>query len=528
MSNFSTKLAHSTIRQLIEFGVTDFVLSPGSRNAPLSIALYEAAEAGLIELHIRIDERGAGFFALGIAKATRRYVVCICTSGTAVANYHPSALEAFHSDTSVLYLTADRPARLRNTGANQTTLQDGILAPLETFDTAQIFDVAKVLEGGPIHINLQFDEPLLPSDKSGEWLKGVTRKVSSPDVALTSTERLTVKSDGLLIVGHDRGNFSVNEIMEFADILDWPLVAEDPLSFPDAIAHAALFLTDEALRTELASDEVIVIGRTTLSRSINAYIAQTNEVIVIDPRTETVDIDRESDQVFAEIPHVTKHATSAEWGDIWQLAGSLSADVIRDEIEWSEQLAIRAITHNLPEGAALFIGSSRPIRDIEGFATPRTGLSTYANRGLAGIDGNISTAFGIATTVERSYSILGDLTFLHDLPALVNIPEVNHTIFIIDNNGGGIFSTLPQAGVQGFDQIFGTPHNQNLEKIVNGFGISITRVKSVSDIEMEIAKWPQGLHIVLIEVPSREENAVALKKLAQSVSSAVRIGSNLA
>ena len=528
MKNFSTTLAHSTIRQLIEFGVTDFVLSPGSRNAPLSIALNEAAEAGLIELHVRIDERGAGFFALGIAKATKRYVVCVCTSGTAVANYHPAALEAFHADTSVLYLTADRPARLRNTGANQTTLQDGILYPLETFDTAELFDISKLLLGGPIHINVQFDEPLLPAESTYSWLAGLSGKSENPILPPTQCERLTVNSDGLLIVGHDRGNFSVAEIMEFADILDWPIVAEDPLSFPDAIAHASLFLTDEAIRQGLASDEVIVIGRTTLSRSINAYIAQTPEVIVIDPRTETVDIDREADQVFAEIPHVTKHVTSDEWSGLWQAAGVASAQAIRTELEWSEQSAVRAIAHNLPDQSAIFIGSSRPIRDLEGFAMPRAGVETFANRGLAGIDGNIATSFGIATKFDRSYSILGDLTFLHDLSALVNVPDINHTIFLIDNNGGGIFSTLPQAAVPGFEKIFGTPHNQNIEKIVAGFGISVTRVKTVSDIEMEIAKQPNGLHVVLIEVPTRVENAQALKRVAHSVASAVRMGSNLA
>ena len=528
MKNFSTTLAHSTIRQLIEYGVTDFVLSPGSRNAPLSIALYEAAQAGLIELHIRIDERGAGFFALGVAKATKRYVACICTSGTAVANYHPSALEAFHSDAGVLYLTADRPARLRNTGANQTTLQDGILFPLETFDTAELFDVSKVLLGGPIHINLQFDEPLLPAESSNSWLDGVEQRSAAQSITTPETDRLAVKSDGVLIVGHDRGNFSVDEIMEFADILDWPIVAEDPLSFPAAIPHAALFLSDESIRQALASDEVVVIGRTTLSRSINAYIAQTNEVIVIDPRIETVDIEREADQLFTEIPHVTKHATSAEWSQLWESAGELSSAVIRNEIEWSEQLAVRAIAYNLPDESALFIGSSRPIRDLEGFATHRGAIATFANRGLAGIDGNIATALGIATRYERSYSILGDLTFLHDLSALVNLPKVNHTIFLIDNNGGGIFSTLPQAGVAGFEAIFGTPHNHNIERIVAGFGINVIRVKSVSDIEREIAQRTSGVHVVVIEVPTRSDNASALKRLAQSVSSAVRIGNNLA
>ena len=528
MNNFSTTLAHSIVRQLIECGVTDFVLSPGSRNAPLSIALHQAAEARLIELHVRIDERGAGFFALGLSRASDNYVVCICTSGTAVANYHPSALEAFHSDSQVLYLTADRPARLRNTGANQTTLQDGILTPLETLDTAEIFDVRKVLIGGPVHVNLQFDEPLLSPSVDVRWLEGINQEPLELEAPTNPADRLTVKSDGVLIVGHDRGNFSVEEINEFADILDWPVIAEDPLSFPNAISHASLFLSDEGLRAALSTNEVIVIGRTTLSRSINAYIASTPEVIVIDPRIETVDIDRTASQVFSTIPHVTKHSTTSEWLELWEKSAKLSESAIVHEIEWSEQLALRAITHNLPNESALFIGSSRPVRDIEGFAFPRNGLSTFANRGLAGIDGNISTALGIATQFERSYSILGDLTFLHDISALVNLPEVNHTIFIIDNNGGGIFSTLPQAGVGGFEQIFGTPHNKNIAAIVSGFGIPVQVVKTVSEIEMAIAKQPTGVNVVVVEVPDRATNAVRVKELAQSVSNAVRIGNNLA
>ena len=157
MTMSATKLARHTIRELLELGVCDFVISPGSRNAPLTTAIYEASERGLADLHVRIDERGAGFYALGVAKATGQYSVVICTSGTAVANYHPAALEVYHSGVNVLFLTADRPERLRNTGANQTTLQDGILAPLLTIDSASPLNVSEILVGGPVHINLQFD-----------------------------------------------------------------------------------------------------------------------------------------------------------------------------------------------------------------------------------------------------------------------------------------------------------------------------------------------------------------------------------
>ena len=171
--SISTNLARNTVRQLIELGIEDAVLSPGSRNAPLSIALYQAEAKGLIRLHVRIDERSAAFFALGITKATSKYVPVICTSGTAVANYYPAALEAHHSDNNLLFLTADRPARLRKTGSNQTTLQGHFFGGFvrHSVDTAAPVDLEHLLSGsGPVHINLQFDEPLLPQDEQ-DWLE---------------------------------------------------------------------------------------------------------------------------------------------------------------------------------------------------------------------------------------------------------------------------------------------------------------------------------------------------------------------
>jgi len=521
----STHLARSTIRQLLELGVSDFVISPGSRNAPLSIAIAQAAERGLADLHIRIDERGAGFYALGVAKAINEYVAVICTSGTAVANYHPAALEAFHSDVKVLFLTADRPARVRNTGANQTTLQDGILAPLLTIDTATPVDLSEILCGGPVHLNLQFDEPLLPQDQN-DWLAGFS--LINLEDEVQAKESTAVATAGVLIVGHDRAGYSADEINEFADVLDWPVIAEDPLSIIGAHAHASLFLADEKIRAALAAPEIIVIGRTTLSRSVNSFISEAQRVIVIDPRTEFIDTDRSADLILTAIPHVTKHATPQDWNQLWVDVSGHASRVISDDHVWSEQSAIKTIASNLPEDSALFVGSSRPIRDIEACAEPRQGLSIFANRGLAGIDGNLSTAFGVASRFERTYAVVGDLTALHDISALVNPVDENLTVFILDNNGGGIFSTLPQAGVADFEKIFGTPHNLNLEKVIAGFGQPVTRVKSNSDLVHAIAAQPEGLNFVIVELPSREQNAAHLKEIYQSVASAVRIGINLA
>ena len=175
--NTSTELARALVLQIIERGITDVVLSPGSRNAPLSIAIYAAEERGLLKLHIRIDERTAGFFALGIAKSSKRPVALVCTSGTAAANYHPAVLEAHHSQIPLLVITADRPARLRRTGANQTTIQTGIYgeAVAKCVDISStevnLDDFYSALGDGPVHLNVQLDDPLLPDDENG-WLDG--------------------------------------------------------------------------------------------------------------------------------------------------------------------------------------------------------------------------------------------------------------------------------------------------------------------------------------------------------------------
>jgi 2-succinyl-5-enolpyruvyl-6-hydroxy-3-cyclohexene-1-carboxylate synthase len=519
----ATKLARSIVRELIEYGVSEFVLSPGSRNAPLSIALYQAEEAGLIKIHIRIDERGAGFFALGLAKASDNYVAVICTSGTAAANYHPAALEAYHSKNKLLIITADRPMRLRRTGANQTTIQVGLLSPLHTFDIANSIKIADHLDGGPIHLNVQFDEPLLPSDDEN-WLAGISPR---PKIAKTddAVPQLSVKSKGLLIVGHDRAGFDVGSISLLAKELSWPVIAEDPLSFPEAVAHAALFISDPELRMKFKPEQIIVIGRTTLSRSINALISECQDVVVIDPRTTTVDTERSATTILTALPIVSADE-NFEWSQIWKTLSHLAASQVK--LGWSEQAAITEITSNLPEGSALFIGSSRPIRDVEAFAKPRAGLHTFANRGLAGIDGNIACTFGIAEYFERTFAIVGDLTALHDISALANSTSANLTIFIIDNDGGGIFSTLPQSGVEGFEKIFATPHHLDIEAVVRGFGVEVTRVKSASDIERAIVHFRGGLNFVVVEVPDRETNARVLKELTQSLVSALRMGSNLA
>ena len=269
--NSSTSLARSIVSQIIESGITDVVLSPGSRNAPLSIAFYQAEVRGLITLHVRIDERSAAFFALGIAKASKRPVAIVCTSGTAVANYYPAVLEAHHSQIPLLVLTADRPERLRLTGANQTTLQANFFSDAVAYadDISEYeFDFSRALTSlsrGPVHLNIQFDEPLLPDDES-DWLAGISIRAFTQNRAEASAQFTTSSNRGVVVVGHDRGGFETQDVVDFLQELSWPVISEDPLFYSGSIAHASLFLTSEKNRQELRPETVVVIGRTTLSR----------------------------------------------------------------------------------------------------------------------------------------------------------------------------------------------------------------------------------------------------------------------
>ena len=517
--SISTNLARHTVRQLIELGVEDVVLSPGSRNAPLSIALHQAEERGLIRLHVRIDERGAAFFALGISKATGNYVPVVCTSGTAVANFYPAVLEAHHSNVNLLLLTADRPARLRKTGSNQTTEQNDIFKGFvrNSIDTAAPIDLTRVLSAtGPVHINLQFDEPLLPTD-SKDWLSGISPVILKP-VPLPHSELKIETSKNIVIVGHDRAGFSESDIENLARSLNAPIISEDPLRFKDAIAHASILLSSEKARTTLAPELAIVIGRTTLSRNINTYIESAARVIVIDPRASQIDTERSADEILHSLPKVAAPKQDESWWKLWSDFEAKVKSVLVDYPSWSEGAIASIVAADLENDTALFISSSRPIRDIEAFATPRADLATYANRGLAGIDGNISTALGIATRHDETFAILGDLAFLHDISALANPTDDALTILVVDNNGGGIFSTLPQRGVPGFEKLFGTPHNQDIAKIVSGFGISNEVVTNAKELQIALKRIHPKIHVIIAKMPSREENALALESVISKYS----------
>ena len=297
------------------------------------------------------------------------------------------------------------------------------------------------------------------------------------------------------------------------------MIAEDPLTFDDAISHASVFLTSKTIADDLAPDTVVVIGRTTLSRSINAFIKTARKEIVIDPRMATVDSDRMADQKFIQLPVVEVHPADAEYAEKWKKYSLRAQKMVADISTWSEQLVAREIASGIPTGTSLFISSSRPIRDLEGFAAARTGVETFANRGLAGIDGNISTALGIASQRKETIAVLGDLGFLHDLTGLIHKEKINLKIFVINNDGGGIFSTLSQRGVDGFEEVFGTPHGLDLTAIAQSMGIAANTISSQAQLITELSEPVKGTSVVVINVPNRDANADFLKGIYNSVSS---------
>ena len=520
----STRLARVIVRQILEAGITDAVVSPGSRNAPLTLALFAASEKGLIKLHVRIDERTAAFFALGVAKASKRPVPIVCTSGTAVANYHPAVLEASHSNTPLFVITADRPAELRKTGANQTTEQarifgksvryfadvSGAVYPLEM--------PLNALQTGPVHINVQFDEPLI-GDEDSSWLDGIV--VTPPRIFDRKKAGVfnSKSTRGVLIIGQDRAGFDAADVEKFSKDLGWPVIAEDPLTFASAQSHASIFLTSTTIAKDLTPDTVVVIGRTTLSRSINSLISSARKKIVIDPRMATVDSDRSADQRFLELPKVEVAAADPEWVAKWSKYSQRTAKVVSELSVWSEPVIAREIGARVPSSTSLFISSSRPIRDIEGFAAARSGVETFANRGLAGIDGNISTALGIASVRKECVAVIGDLGFLHDLTGLIQNEEINLRIFVIDNNGGGIFSTLNARGSAGFETVFGTPHNLDICAITKAMGYESSKIENTSALIAQLSKPVKGVSICVVSAPSRESNAELIKSIYDKMAS---------
>ncbi|WP_028643404.1 2-succinyl-5-enolpyruvyl-6-hydroxy-3-cyclohexene-1-carboxylate synthase [Nocardioides sp. URHA0020] len=506
----ATDLARAVVTALVEAGVTEVVIAPGSRNAPLSFAAYDAAAAGLVRLHTRIDERTAGFLALGLTKNGNRAAV-VCTSGTGVANLHPALLEAAHVGLPLVVVTADRPPRLRGTNANQTTDQLGVFGPLvPTQDASAGIDLQQV---GPVHLNVPLDEPLLPDSRwEPEVTPGPAPKLARPLV------RITIPSGPrtVVVAGDDAGP----QARQLAEGGGWPLLAE-PSSGSRTGANA-LRTYRLLLAGELADriERVVVCGHPTLSRPVSRLLARA-DVQVVDTPTQGVWTERPFavDERLVAVPYAERPDDPA-WLEEWHAAdagvGRRLDALLAAEAELTPYEVAGAVARALPHGGLLVVGASSPIRDLD-LMVPRYEVGArrkvVANRGLAGIDGTISTAVGATLArpdTTRAFALMGDVTFLHDANGLVigpGEPVPDLTIVVVNDDGGSIFTMLEQgdpAYDDRFDKLFGTPHGVDLAALCAATRTPHWKVGSLAELEQALASPNGGIEVV--EAVVRRDN----------------------
>ncbi len=532
----STALATWLVDELVARGVTDAVLCPGSRNAPLSFAL--AAHDG-ITLHTRIDERTAGFLALGLAKGSRRPAAVLTTSGTAAANLHPAVLEAAHAGVPLIALTADRPARQRGTGANQTTDQVRLFGDAASFvdltePAADALDSAW-LPDGPVHLNCQFDDPLIPEPDSPDHSAGRHADADRPHGLDHPWQRhrdgdtyeLETGPRTVVIAGDDAGP----PARGLAEGAGWPLLAE-PSSGSRTGAnpirtYRLLLGTELGARVERA----VVFGHPTLSRPVAQLLARA-DVEVVSVRTQGRWPDRPF-PVSAEYDRVgTAAADDSGWLEEWQradraLADRLDAFLAEQPVLTPYDVAAEVNAAN-PPGGLLVVGASNPIRDLDLMATAHPvgeHRMVLANRGLAGIDGTLSSAIGTALGrphSSRAIAYVGDVTFLHDSNALVIGPDEARpdlTIVVANDDGGSIFATLEQGGpahAASYEKLFGSPHGVDLASLCAASRTPHWRVSDRAELRHALASPNGGIEVVeaVIRRDNRRELDQAIRALA--------------
>jgi 2-succinyl-5-enolpyruvyl-6-hydroxy-3-cyclohexene-1-carboxylate synthase len=498
------------------------------------MAVFDAAARGSFTLHLRIDERSAGFLALGIGKAGGGPAVVFCTSGTAVANLHPAVLEAHHSRTPLLVLTADRPAELLGTGANQTIDQRGIFgsaAPCVDMPLAErrpggnavwrttLCRAAALAAAGPAQVNVPFRDPLVPGGDE-DWPESLDGR-DGPwtrwhPVAATGPGATGLAARTVVLVGDPLGRPErITAAAAAALSAGWPVIAE-PTGMAAALAGGAAVLSSGSLlvnavdlAANLRPDQVLVVGRPTLSRGFGAVSRAAGRVVVLGAPDDWTDPQRLAAEVADHVAPDALPSPDPTWLAGWliaDIAAATAVDKVLADRPWptGEHVA-RTVLAALPADAVLFLGSSNPVRFVD--LTGRPGDHTImANRGVAGIDGSVSTAAGIAFGTGRPcYALLGDLTFLHDTNGLLigpGEPRPDLTVVVLNDDGGGIFALLEQGAPEyaaSFERMFGTPHGTDLAALCAAHRVPHTRVSDPGTLAAALAPAP-GLRVVEVRM----------------------------
>ncbi|MGI9599384.1 MAG: 2-succinyl-5-enolpyruvyl-6-hydroxy-3-cyclohexene-1-carboxylic-acid synthase [Acidimicrobiales bacterium] len=538
-------------------GVVNAFAAPGSRSTPLALALHADRR---IRLQIFHDERPAAFAALGHAMATGLPSIVVCTSGTAAAHLHPAVIEADLSAVPLIVCTTDRPPELWDVGAPQTVDQTGLYGHSVRFylepgvPTEQMRHswrsmasrlVAEANGGtgppGPVQVNLSFRDPLvgrpgpLPEGRSQQqpWHGDLrsTNRSGANEAEIPEVWNRLRGLDGVLVAGH--GTSDPASVLALGRALGWPVLADHRSGCRaegQAIAHFDSLLRSAAFTDRSEPDVVIRFGQPLASKALSQLLGDLNaDTISALARSRWIDPERIASTVVSEaglarglLARVPSDYRPSAEAERWERADSAAEKAIVEGLASIEAVTepgvARTVVELMPAGGSLLVASSMPVRDVEWFAPNRRRIRVYANRGANGIDGLISTAIGIALSGSPTTLLIGDVAFLHDSSALIALRDraVALTIVVIDNDGGGIFSFLPQAeqlGSESFERLFGTPHGTDIATLCRAHGI-------------EVSHWPPdslepGRPKVVIATTDRPRNVAVHELLNRAVAEAI-------
>jgi len=535
--------AATFVDELAVQGVEYACVSPGSRSAPIAMALQRHPKTNVF---MQIDERSGSFFGIGLAKATGKPVVLLSTSGTAAAEFHPAVVEAFHSRTPLIVLTADRPPELRDVGANQAIDQQRLFGtavrwffdpgpPVEAPNAARLWRrlaaraYAEALNG-PVHLNLPFREPLVPPPGQvpsplGESPQSMTAGRIAPTSQQVSSLAAAVRGSKrpLVIAGEMRDGARLAEGLNRLGI---PLLAEPSSQLRRAESGAAVESYEALLRAgwslQHGPDLVIRLGSTPTSKVMNAWLAAAAApTFLVDPDRMWRDEDQVASNVLVCDPQPLIESLPAAdvgaWRDEWVSAGrkataAIGATLVSTPIH--EGHIVRALAARVPDTAQVFVGSSMPIRAADSFwPYARGGQTFYGNRGASGIDGLVSTGLGIAAARSSNPTVLllGDLSVYHDMNGLWSLRRhgIKATIVVCDNNGGGVFNFLPQAQhTDVFEEIFATPLGLDFAQVARLYGLVYSPVTDRSGLEPAITDALGAQTSTMVVVRYKREDSV--------------------
>ncbi|MGK2878092.1 MAG: 2-succinyl-5-enolpyruvyl-6-hydroxy-3-cyclohexene-1-carboxylic-acid synthase [Solirubrobacterales bacterium] len=564
------------IDEFVRAGVEYAVVAPGSRNAPIAYAIGD--HEGLKTWSV-LDERQAGFFALGLAKSTGKPAIVTCTSGSAAANLHPAVIEASHAGVPLIVLTADRPPELRDVGAGQAIDQinlyggaarwfveagnhpvsDQTLRHFRALGSRAVAE-ATAADPGPVHINLPLREPLQPitgdlGDASGS-LGAVGRPDGAPWTAETSAKPLAedlysavaAAKHPILVVGDQHQRELALTISHFATATGIPVFADSLSQLRRAqlaehtpiIAAYDLILRSQPVRHQLVPDLIIRVGELPTSKPLRGWLAEAVcRQIVLDPRGAWLDPTRNASDVWVCDPlatftaaagQVEGHTATPSWTTAWtgleRATQSAIDHALAEEPFPFEPAIYRSVLGGLERGATIFVSSSMPIRDVEAYGPiGRDDIRYLSNRGTNGIDGVISTALGVRApyNCDRVIVLTGDLAFLYDASALAIAAkhEIPLTIVCVDNDGGGIFSFLPVAEHEDhFEGLIATPSGVDVEAVAKAYGFEYTAPRNVDELSAAVER-PGFVHLKTDRAANKDAHDRVASHVLESVGAAL-------